>query len=115
MIMYGVCMNLHVEFVRVVSSFAWIITSILTQIQIVPKDQTKAKIFNCKWGDSCTFCSITVAMVMTKRLISFLNLPALFEKSSSRSNIKLGWYGLRQPCSMVTLVLFPTMDSGKAT
>ena len=108
--MYGVCMNLHVEFVRVASSFTWIITS----IQIAPKDQTKAKIFNCKWGDSCTFCSITVAMVMTKRLISFLNLPALFEKSSSRSNIKLGWYGL-QPCSMVTLVLFPTMDSGKAT
>ena len=75
---YGVCMNLHVEFVRVASSFAWIITSILTQIQIASKDQTKAKIFNCKWGDSCMFCSITVALVMTKRLISFLNLPDLF-------------------------------------
>ena len=46
MIMYGVCMNLHVEFVRVALSFAWIITSILNQIQIAPKDQTKAKIFN---------------------------------------------------------------------
>ena len=40
-IVYSVCMNLQVDFVWVVSSFVWTITSILTKIG--PEDQTKGQ------------------------------------------------------------------------
>ena len=48
MIVYSVCMNLQVHFVRVASSLVWtIIKSILTEIG--PENQTKVKIINCRW------------------------------------------------------------------
>ena len=77
------------------------------------EDQTKSQVFNCKWADSWAVSVCFVAKLLQRlynheTIIIFKHTyEFFFEKSSSRSNIKLDWYHLRQHCSMVTLVLFP--------
>ena len=73
------------------------------------RSNKRPKVFNCKYGLTLELLVYILQWNCHKSddLVTTVIFKLTFEKSSSRSNTKLGWYGLRQPCSMVNLVWFP--------